>query len=365
MPFKNTKLKEVEAGIWTLENGQYLVDFRPNGSNRRFRKIHNTKAEARQFKSWVVSNHARNPDWTPKKRKQQDRRRLNELIEEWWNLHGFMLDEGIKRKKKLLLISEIMGNPVAATINKETLADFRPIRLADGIKPKTVNNEHGYLVSLFNKLIELGKWKHENKLTGIKKLRLTEKELAYLEEPQIVALLDELKSAGNQRVLLVVELCLSTGARWNEALQLHSRHIKKGAVQYVDTKNDTTRWVEIDGGLEKRLRAMAEETEDGYVFRRTRCEDQFANAIKKAGIDLPDGQSTHVLRHTFATTYLANGGDIKTLQSILGHKHLSSTMVYLKVVSAMKAKVVQLNPLARMRQHQENKETIHLVQAQK
>lgn len=43
---------------------------------------------------------------------------------------------------------------------------------------------------------------------------------------------------------------------------------------------------------------------------------------------MPAGQSSHVLRHTFASHFIMNGGNILTLQKILGHTLLAMTMRY-------------------------------------
>ena len=44
---------------------------------------------------------------------------------------------------------------------------------------------------------------------------------------------------------------------------------------------------------------------------------------------LDNNISFHSLRHSFATYYLANGGSLLTLQSMLGHKNLNTTTIYL------------------------------------
>ncbi|WP_234207408.1 tyrosine-type recombinase/integrase, partial [Pseudomonas aeruginosa] len=303
-----------------LPDGRWFVDVEPI-KGKRFRKRFKTKGEAQRFEATVRQRCIENPAWSPK---PKDRRRFSELVLLWYELHGHSLRDGKRRLSKLQQLTVRLGDPVATALDASSYAQLRRKRLENGISGKTLNNELGYVRAVFNELKDLGQIDYANPLVGVKPLKLQERELSWLTTEQITELLEAIRSGSdNPHTELVTLLCLATGARWSEAEKLISQRLQGNVVTYAGTKSGRVRHVPIPTELADKIR----------VHWRTHglfssCITSFRRALERTTIRLPKGQASHALRHTFASHFMMNGGNILTLQKILGHSTLTMTMRY-------------------------------------
>lgn len=322
--------------IEQLPDGRWKVDVEPI-KGKRFRKTVKTKAEAIRFESVCRAECIQPQKWNPK---PLDNRKLSQLVQRWYDLHGHAITSGRRRANMLQLMAKRLGDPVARKLTGSDLVNLRRSELEAGAKPKSINNRLSFLKTVFNELYRLSDIDYPNPLAKVKPLKLQEAELSYLQAHQIRQLLEALENSRSSSVRLVAEVCLATGARWSEAQGLRPDLVRNNTVTFVNTKSKRVRTVPISESLAERVSAHLK-----AKGRFTVCLRAFRIALKASGIELPKGQASHVLRHTFASHFMMNGGGILTLSKILGHSSLSVTMRYAHLSPSHFMEAVRFNPL--------------------
>ncbi|MBW7920694.1 MAG: tyrosine recombinase XerC [Rubellimicrobium sp.] len=143
----------------------------------------------------------------------------------------------------------------------------------------------------------------------------------------------------------VVALLYGAGLRISEALALKGRDAPLPEVLRITGKGGRERLVPVLPALARAVedyRRLCPQalTPDGPLFRGVRGGALNPRTVQKAvealrlGMGLPATATPHALRHSFATHLLAAGGDLRTIQELLGHASLSTTQAYTAVDAA-------------------------------
>lgn len=148
----------------------------------------------------------------------------------------------------------------------------------------------------------------------------------------------------------LITLLYAAGLRISEALALTGGDLPLPEMLRVVGKGGKQRIVPLLPAARDAVQHYAELcpyalTEDAPLFRAVRggaLSPRMAQDLMqrlRGRLGLPSSATPHALRHAFATHLLANGGDLRAIQDLLGHESLSTTQTYASVEAK---KILQL-----------------------
>lgn len=250
------------------------------------------------------------------------------------------------------------GNLLIRNISIEKINQFKGAR--DHLSPKTLNNHITLLISMLRYAAELG-W-GIGKCPRIKKPKivLVDKDFRYLKsEKEVADFLISAKQEPHEMPYYLFATAIYTGLRQGEIAALTRSDIdfRKNLITVSKsfdgpTKNGETRHVPIPVILRPLLKQWILLNPTKTVFTNAYgnplkpnqrvFQEVLHGVLDRAGFPktrLKNGKVKryivfHDLRHTFASHWVMNGGDIYKLNKILGHKSLEMTMRYAHLAPA-------------------------------
>ena len=219
-----------------------------------------------------------------------------------------------------------------------------------GYVAKSINRKISSLRTFYNYLLKEGLVDF-NYFTEVENVKTPKKLPAFIDETDMMTLLDSIDTTsdlGNRnRVLL--ELLYATGMRVSEACSLEVRQINfyNNTIK-VNGKGKKDRIVVLYKDIADKLKFYVNFTrinllsksgnnEIGNVFINYKGTPLTTRGVRKIINSIIDECalnkhiSPHMIRHSFATSLLNNGADLRIVQELLGHENLSTTQIYTHV----------------------------------
>jgi len=218
----------------------------------------------------------------------------------------------------------------------------------DLLSPSTIQG-HVRTLRAFASWLEAEGYTECNVLARLKVPKAPNKVTVPLSDTEIASILDcyDPMTAMGCRNRAIIMTLLDTGVRCGELVHIRTEetHIAEGHIKVIG-KGSKERMVPIGNRVRKAIQRYVDhfrpepvQPEEDRLFLTCEGRPMSENALKlmfcrlskKAGIQR---LHVHLLRHAFAVRYLLNGGDVFSLQQILGHTTLEMVKKYLHLTSA-------------------------------
>lgn len=259
-------------------------------------------------------------------------------------------------KSPLLELSREIREPTIESIRKEDFDMWR-LSLSDtGLSVKTVS---AHMITIRSWLKYLKKEQIDClDPTTIDLMKAPDREVTFLTQEEIERFFESIarETLIGKRDFAICECIYSTGLRISELTTLDRRDVNLETMEFaVRGKWNKLRVVYLTENARDAIRAYLEARDDHFspLFIRhnfsvenihsSDLDDEnvrltrffITNMVKDYGLraGILKNMHAHTLRHSFATTLLTNGADIRIIQELLGHASITTTQVYTHVTN--------------------------------
>ena len=270
---------------------------------------------------------------------------LLELAKEFYDYKDLYNKQNKKTRSRVenRLNNHFIGTKAIKTITKADMENFQ-IEIQKDLMPATVNFIMQQVGGIFIWAIE-NEVLDKNPCKGIKKLKVNNSRLRYLEIDEIKMLTRTLKN--DKIAYYFVMISLATGGRLQTVCHIKPSDIKEnGTIKLYDFKNSS----EYYGFLNEELRTEVEQfiselniKKDDYLFKTTKNQNYtnqyyyrklqpiFDILFNPEGTEPLNKVTIHTLRHTFASQLAINETPILTIKKLMNHNDINATMRYAKL----------------------------------
>tara|TARA_Y100000741_G_scaffold190_1_gene170 strand:+ start:2763 stop:3620 length:858 start_codon:yes stop_codon:yes gene_type:complete len=225
---------------------------------------------------------------------------------------------------------------------KTYIAQLRKRNLKTSSVNRKISTLKNYLKFLHTeKIIDQIDFQEFESLSSVKKIP---KAISKSQMEQIFEDLKKSKQTNAGLYILILKLIYLSGLRISEALNLKWSDINyQDNSIYVYGKGSKERKVFIINDYLVQLKNLEKNNQFVFTINKKKISTRSVNKFLQNCYDnslIKNKLSSHIFRHSFATTMLENNADIRHIQKLLGHSSISTTEIYTKVAKSMKKRVL-------------------------
>ena len=225
---------------------------------------------------------------------------------------------------------------------KTYIAQLRKRNLKTSSVNRKISTLKNYLKFLHTeKIIDQIDFQEFESLSSVKKIP---KAISKSQMEQIFEDLKKSKQTNAGLYILILKLIYLSGLRISEALNLKWSDINhQDNSIYVYGKGSKERKVYIINDYLVQLKNLEKNNQFVFTINKKKISTRSVNKFLQNCYDnslIKNKLSSHIFRHSFATTMLENNADIRHIQKLLGHSSISTTEIYTKVAKSMKKRVL-------------------------